>query len=158
MMLPPWFEPGFTAELGEHCFEADEIIAFARKFDPQPFHLDAELARKSAFGGLCASGWHTASVWMRKQRDHSAIAIREWVEAGNPAYAFGPSPGFENLRWPRPVFAGETIRFSSRTLTCRPSQSRPGWYVATGEQRGQTLAGEPVLSFQSSVFVAYPAV
>ncbi|MCB1430164.1 MAG: dehydratase, partial [Nitratireductor sp.] len=78
MMLPPWFEPGFTAELGEHCFEADEIIAFARKFDPQPFHLDAELARKSAFGGLCASGWHTASVWMRKQRDHSAIAIREW--------------------------------------------------------------------------------
>lgn len=157
MKLPPFFEHGAVAELGNHRFEADEIIAFARKFDPQPFHLDAELARKSAFGGLCASGWHTASVWMRKQRDHSAIAIREWVEAGNPAYAYGPSPGFENLRWPRPVFVGETIGFSSKTLTCRPSQSKPGWYVATGEQLGKTSDGELVLSFQSSVFISYPA-
>ncbi|MCB1450412.1 MAG: dehydratase [Nitratireductor sp.] len=157
MKLPPFFETGHAVTLGEHQFEADEIISFARKFDPQPFHLDAELARESAFGALCASGWHTASVWMRKQRDHSAVAIRDWVEAGNPAYAFGPSPGFEKLRWPRPVFAGETIVFSSQTLTCRASASRPGWYVATGLQQGHTLDDELVLSFQSSVFINYPA-
>lgn len=93
--------------------EKDDIIAFAKKFDPQPFHLDEEAARHSIFGRLVASGWHTAALTM------SLIARSEDRAAGGTI-----GLGFENLRWPIPVLPGDELRIESEVLEMRPSQSR----------------------------------
>jgi len=94
--------------------EKDEIIAFAKKFDPQPFHLDEETARKSIFGRLVASGWHTAAMTM------SLIARSEYRATGGTI-----GLGFDDLRWPIPVVPGDELRIESEVLATRPSQSRP---------------------------------
>jgi acyl dehydratase len=94
--------------------EKEEVIAFARKFDPQPFHLDEEAARQSIFGRLVASGWHTAAITM------SLIAHSEHRAAGGTI-----GLGFEGLRWPIPVAPGDELRIESEVLETRPSKSRP---------------------------------
>jgi len=94
--------------------EKDEIIAFAKKYDPQPFHLDDEAARKSIFGRLVASGWHTAAMTM------SLVARSEYRTAGGSI-----GLGFDELRWPIPVFPGDELRIESEILELRPSKSRP---------------------------------
>lgn len=94
--------------------EKDEIIAFARKYDPQYFHLDEEAARKSIFGRLVASGWHTAAITM------SLVARSEYR-----AVAGTIGLGFDGLRWPIPVYPGDELRIESEILEVRPSKSRP---------------------------------
>lgn len=153
--LPEVMQPGFRAELGSHTFKADEIIEFAKKFDPQPFHLDAELAKNSVLGGLCASGWHTASMWMMKQREFSAKWMAEREASGLPMPEYGPSPGFQNLRWLRPVFAGDTITYWNEIVAVKASNSKPGWHVLTTRSGAQNQNGDPVLTFDSAVFVRY---
>lgn len=155
--LPHSMIPGWKGEIGSHTFTSEEIITFAKAYDPQPFHVDAEAAKSSLFGGLCASGWHTASVWMRKQRDFVKETMQERINQGLPVPEFGPSPGFENLKWIRPVFAGDTITYFNEILTCRPSNSKPGWYVMTARQSGCNQNGQPVISFESMVLLKYPA-
>ena len=93
---------------GQLPFDAEAIKAFARKYDPQPFHVDEEAARESVFGRLCASGWHTAAMWMKLNLAHRGP---DWDGPG-PAPEFGPSPGFKNLKWLKPVYAGETVTFT----------------------------------------------
>ena len=155
--LPPFMVKGWTAEIGSHTFTAPEIIEFATAYDPQPFHLDQKLAEASIFGGLCASGWHTAAIWMRKQRDHVKISIKERIDAGLPIPEFGPSPGFENLQWLAPVFAGDTITYFNSTVAIRPSKSKEGWFILTGKQSGVNQHGKMVLTFESTAFLKYPA-
>ncbi|MGB7286169.1 MAG: MaoC family dehydratase [Salaquimonas sp.] len=155
--MPDFMTAGWEVEIGAHTFTSEEIIKFAKAYDPQIFHLDAEAAKDSLFGGLCASGWHTASIWMRKQRDHSKKATSERVKNGLPIAEFGPSPGFNNLKWMRPVFAGDTVTYFNEILSCRPSQSKPGWYVMTARQSGKNQHGQPVISFESMVLLKYPA-
>lgn len=157
MKLPPFFAAGQVEQLGEHTFTAEEIIAFARKYDPQIFHLDPEAAKKSVLGGLCASGWHTVAMWMRKQRDHSALLLPQLERDGYGKVEYGPSPGFSRLRWIRPVYAGDTVSYTSETVVCRPSASRAGWHVLTARNGGANQDGKPVLSFESTVLVKYPA-
>ncbi|MCU0790057.1 MAG: MaoC family dehydratase [Nitratireductor sp.] len=157
MNLPPFFAAGHVEQLGDHLFTADEIMAFARKYDPQIFHLDPEAAKQSVLGGLCASGWHTVAMWMRKQRDHSAELLPRLEREGHGKVEYGPSPGFSSLRWIRPVYAGDTVSYSSETLTCRPSASRPGWHVMSARNVGVNQHGQPVLSFESTVLVKHPA-
>ena len=94
--------------------EKDEIIAFAKQFDPQPFHLDEEAARKSIFGRLVASGWHTAALTMR------LIAGSEYRAATGTI-----GLGFDDLRWPIPVRPGDELRIESEVLEMRTSKSRP---------------------------------
>jgi acyl dehydratase len=94
--------------------EKAEIIAFAKKFDPQPFHLDEEAARKSIFGRLVASGWHTAALTM------SLVARSEYRAVGGTI-----GLGFDGLRWPIPVLPGDELRIESEVLEVRPSKSRP---------------------------------
>ena len=101
-MLFEDFAIGNRYELGRHTFSAEDIIQFATRYDPQPFHTDEVAAARSHFGGLVASGWHTASVYMKLQ-------ARAIAERGTDLAQSGPSPGFRNLRWPRPVFAGDTL-------------------------------------------------
>lgn len=142
---------GKTVTLGAHTFEPDEIKAFARKYDPQPFHLDEEAARRSVFGRLCASGWHTAAMWMRH-----AVAGREseapWTGPG-PKPEFGPSPGINDLKWLKPVYAGETITFTRTGLGHRPLASRPGWRLLTIRGEAFDSTGAKVLEFENTVLV-----
>lgn len=147
------FTPERRHIFGSHVFTAEDIVRFARKYDPQLFHVDAERARNSVFGGLCASGWHTTAVWMKKNVEHLGVMQRRWAEAGLPPLEFGPSPGIRNLRWLKPVYAGEEIVFSSTALSERPLASRPGWHLLESVAEAETVAGEPVMRFESAVLV-----
>jgi acyl dehydratase len=155
MTLPRQFQPGHRANLGSHHFTEEEILRYARKYDPQPFHTDREAAEKSLFGGLCASGWHTAAAWMRCQRDYSANLQVQLESEGLGTVEFGPSPGFENLKWLKPVYVGDTITYFNETTTCRASKSRPGWYVVSGLMSGENQRGERVFEFSGTVFLRY---
>lgn len=143
---------GETIELGSHSFDADAIKQFAAKYDPQGFHLDEAAAKASMFGGLCASGWHTAAVCMRLNVDARAAHTRAWVAAGNPAPKLGPSPGVTNLRWLKPVYAGDTVTFRQTVTAKRKSASRPGWGVLEFTTLGVNQNGEPVFSFDGAAF------
>jgi len=113
--------------------DKDEIIAFAKKFDPQTFHLDEEAARHSIFGRLVASGWHTAALTM------SLVASSEYRPAGGTI-----GLGFELMRWPIPVLPGDELRIESEVLDLRPSKSRPDrglmkMRTLTLNQNGETV-------------------
>ena len=126
MTLDEFFGIGVTTTLGSHKFEPEAIKAFARKYDPQPFHVDEGAARRSVFGRLCASGWHTAATWMKYNlATRMETEGRRWTGPG-PMPEFGPSPGFKNLKWLKPVYAGETITFTRTGIAHRPIASRPG--------------------------------
>ena len=150
VMISPFDDlvPGATSQLEAHRFTADDIIDFAQRFDPQPFHVDPEAARRSSFGGLAASGWHTAAVWMRLMITHREHA----AQARKPTIELGPSPGFTDLRWLKPVYADDTIAYSSTLTDKRPSASRPGWNLAHHRNIGVNQTGDEVFRFQSCVF------
>jgi acyl dehydratase len=143
---------GEAIELGEHVFSAEAIKAFARLYDPQPFHVDEALAAGTVFGGLCASGWHTAAVWMRLNLRHFAKNRPEWTGAG-PEPSFGPSPGFENMRWPKPVYAGETVRYFRTATAHRRLASRPGWRIVSLRGHAVDSKGDAVLDFDGGTFL-----
>ena len=106
--------PGASYDCGSVSVSEDEIVSFARQFDPQPFHVDPEAAARGPFGGLIASGWHTAALVMRQIVDHYLSA-----EA-----SLG-SPGLDEIRWPDPVRPGDTLRVRATVLEARRSQSKP---------------------------------
>jgi acyl dehydratase len=151
----PYFEDlviGETDELGSTTFASDDIIRFARQFDPQPFHVDAEAARSSLFGGLCASGWHTASVWMKHMVGHRDRIRAYALERGERPARLGPSPGFSNLKWSKPVYAGDTITYRTTVTAKRPSASRPGWGLVFHHNTGTNQHGEEIFAFDGMVF------
>jgi acyl dehydratase len=108
------FAVGQIFKSGRKRVDRDEIFAFAREFDPQPYHLDEEAARQSPFGGLAASGWHTAAMSMR------LIVDGEFRPAGGIL-----GVGFDELSWPRAVRPGDELHVQSEILEVRPSKSRP---------------------------------
>lgn len=108
------FAPGQVFDLGSHEFSRDEIVGFARQWDPQPFHVDEAAAAKSAFGGLVASGWHTACVFMRLYVD---ALLLDSASMG--------SPGLEELRWLVPVRPGDVLRGTASVTEVAPSSVRP---------------------------------
>ena len=151
MNLDEYFGIGIATPLGSHTFEAEAIKAFARKYDPQVFHIDEKAAAKSILGGLCASGWHTAATWMKY---HLACGFGAPGREGSaPVLEFGPSPGFRNLRWLKPVHAGETIAFSRTCLAHRPVASRPGWRLLTIRAEAFDSSGDKVMEFDNAVLV-----
>src|SRR5258707_13448176 len=112
----PFFEDikvGLRRELGSFTFTPELIKKFAAQFDPQRFHLDEEEGRKSLFGGLAASGWHVGSVCMKLLVADTQRQAKEAAARGEKVAIWGPSPGFRELRWIRPVLAGDTIRLPS---------------------------------------------
>jgi acyl dehydratase len=152
MSLDEFFGIGRTITLGSHKFEEDAIKTFAAKHDPQSFHLDDTLAKDSLFGHLCASGWHTASMWMRYNLASQATEGELWTGPG-PMPEFGPSPGFKNLKWLKPVYAGETVTFTRTGINHRPLASRPGWRLLTLRAEAFDSTGDKVLEFESAVLV-----
>jgi acyl dehydratase len=146
-------EIGSEEALGSYEFTRDAIVKFARKFDPQPFHVDDEAARQSHFGALCASGWHTAAAWMKCYVAFNDHHRRERMARGDAMPAIGPSPGFENLRWPKPVYAGDVVAYRSQVTDKRALKSRPGWGLLASLNEGINQKGESVLSFEGRVLV-----
>jgi acyl dehydratase len=137
MMYWEDFMPGQRFEMGAHTFTEEEIIAFAREFDPQPFHVDREAAKQGFFGGLIASGWHTCSIAMRLSVD---TYVSKTVSLG--------SPGLDNIRWLKPVRAGDTIRYARVVLETRPSASRAEVGLVKGRWEATNEAGELVMTME----------
>jgi acyl dehydratase len=147
------FQIGERSELGSFIFTAEDIIRFARQFDPQRFHLSEEEGRNSLFGGLAASGWHVASAFMKLLVEHSQRTDREARARGEKVVVGGPSPGFRELRWIKPVLAGDTIRFAYEVEAKRTSESRPEWGIIQFRNSGTNQRGEAVFSFLGSAFM-----
>jgi acyl dehydratase len=131
------FRVGERSEMGHHTFSAEEIIAFGRQFDPQPFHIDPQAARQSPFGGLIASGWHTCAVGMR-------LMVEQYI---GRTVSLG-SPGIEDIRWLKPVRAGDTLTYSRTVLESRASATRAGVGLVKHRWEAVNQAGEPVLTME----------
>jgi acyl dehydratase len=144
---------GQTYVVGRHTFAADDIKAFAGRFDPQLFHVDEEAGAASHFGALCASGWHTAVVWMRLMVDFRRQMAEQARMRGEPVAKLGPALGFRELKWLKPVYVGDTIEYSSEVVETRVSNSRPGFGLMTIRSTGVNQNGEPVITFLSTTFV-----
>jgi acyl dehydratase len=142
---------GETYDLGSHTFAKDEILAFAQEFDPQPFHLSEEAGKASLFGGLSASGWHTTAIWIRH-----FVAYRQKAEAallakGNKSAVYGPSPGFRNVRWLKPVHPGDTLEFRARTAGLLDWKSRADRGLVQTDTQGRNQKGEIVFSIRGQI-------
>ena len=140
-----WFEdyvPGAVHDLGSVVLDEEEVIAFARQFDPQPFHLDKERAEKSAFGGLIASGWHTA-----------CLAMRLIVERYLSDVSSEGSPGIDELRWLRPVRPGDQLTVRITNLDARRSRSRPERGIVRSHIETLNQDGEVVMHLTSTIYI-----
>jgi acyl dehydratase len=131
------FKVGDTAPMGEKVVDKDEVLAFARAYDPQPFHIDEEAARQSMFGGLIASGWHTCAMVMRMMVDSY---LRDSASLG--------SPGVDNVRWLRPVRPGDTIRAQRFVVETRASQSKPDLGVVKSRWEVRNQHDELVMTME----------
>lgn len=151
MRLRDLLTVGEFVEIGTYEFTPERIIAFAREFDPHFFHLDADKAQHSLFGGLCASGWHVCSAAMKCNVDNiSGKTARIRAEGGIPP-KLGPSPGFRNLKWLKPVFAGDVVTYSMRFNHDNPVPNRPGRYLCDLSYEGVNQNGEKVMQFDCGV-------
>ena len=131
------YRPGEVVEVGDHLVTREEIVAFAGRYDPQPFHLDEDAARDSIYGGLIASGWMTCGVLMRMLVDHVI----------SPVSGMG-SPGIDELRWLRPVRPGDRLRARVTVLEARRSTSRPDRGIVRLHQEALNQDDEVVLSMR----------
>ena len=151
MNLDEYFEVGKTVTIGTHHFDAESIIAFASKYDPQPFHVSEEKAKGTVFGRLCASGWHTTAVWMKYNFEAGLMPDPARWKGDGPVPESGPSPGFRNLRWLKPVYAGEDVTFTRKVTGHRPLASRPGYHMLASWNEAFDSTGDKVLEFESAM-------
>lgn len=144
---------GDRMALGTHSFTAEDIKTFATQYDPQAFHVDEAAAAKSHFGALCASGWHTVAAWMNLRVQYGRREDAERAARGEIIARLGPSPGFRELKWLKPVYVGDTITYASEVVEKRVTKSRPGWGLVFARNTGTNQKGELVMSFIGSGFV-----
>ncbi len=123
------YQPGAVYEYGYVTVTEAEIIEFAQRFDPQPIHIDPVFAATGPFGGIIASGWHTASLMM-------ALFVAHYLSA----VASLASPGIDELRWPAPVRPGDKLRLRATVVEARVSRSKPDRGLV--RTRGELLAGD----------------
>jgi len=128
---------GDIYRFGNIAVEAHEVIAFAQRFDPQSFHVDPDAARSTPFGGLIASGWHTAGLTMRLYVDHYLSHVASLA-----------SPGVDELRWLRPVRPGDALSLRVTVLKAVPSKSKPNRGVVTSFIEVFNQADEAVMTFK----------
>jgi len=139
-------ELGAKQVLGQYTFTEDEIVGFARAYDPQPFHLDPQAAGRSFYGGIIASGWHTVAVWMK-------LAVASHLGATRDGPRSGVSPGFEDLRWLKPVRPGMTITYSTEVIEKVALKSRPQYGLVKSRNEARGEDGTLVMSFIGKGFV-----
>lgn len=133
------FTEGMILDLGEKHVTAEEIVAFAAEFDPQPMHLDEEAGKASILGGLSASGWHSCAMLMRMMCDSFLL---DSTSQG--------SPGIDYMRWKKPILAGDTLKGACTVVATRASASRPGLGLVTVRYRLLNQRDETVLEMQNS--------
>jgi acyl dehydratase len=133
------YQPGEVYEYGYATVDQEEVVAFARRFDPQPIHADTEFAAAGPFGGLIASGWHTGAIFMRLFADHYLSRVASLA-----------SPGLDELRWPAPVRPGDTLRLRTTTTETRRSRSKP--------DRGLIVTRAELLNTADSVVLSLKAM
>lgn len=136
------FEEGREFASGERTVSSDEIIAFAREFDPQPMHLSEEAGKASILGGLSASGWHMSSIAMRMF--YETVIIHSAGEGG---------PGIDSMEWRKPLLAGDTLRLEVTVKSRRPLASRPGIGLVTMEHALTNQRGETIMRMQAPVLL-----
>jgi acyl dehydratase len=136
-------EVGAETEFGSYHVTREEVLEFARKYDPQPFHVSDEEAAKTHFGRIAASGWHTCAMTM-------AVLARYAVKHEQAGLG---SPGVDELRWLKPVYPGDTLHVSGKLLEKTPSRSKPfmGSYRTLTTVANQE--GVPVMTFTSIVLI-----
>ncbi|MFN7093286.1 MAG: MaoC/PaaZ C-terminal domain-containing protein [Allorhizobium sp.] len=156
MRMLDLYSAGTPLELGSVTFTADDIVRFAEKFDPQPFHVDAEAAKSYVFGALCASGWHTCANWMKSFMAFWGGETRRLKAEGIAPPKLGPSPGFTELQWLKPVYAGDTITFFMTPLESRTVQGRHRYILNSALSEGINQNGETVLRFKSNLIEFFP--
>lgn len=146
---------GCAVDLGDERLDAAAIIAFAEQFDPQPFHTDPAAAAASPFGGLIASGWHSAALWMGRwvRARQAAVAALPPDRRARAEAAGGPGLTVEYLRWKRPVYAGDRLRFATKALARAPFPSRPGWTRVLSDNWATNQHGDVAVRFHSSMLV-----
>jgi len=135
------YTPGLVLEFGAARVEQDEVIEFAQRFDPQPFHVDVARAAEGPFGGLIASGWHTGSLMMRLLVEHYL----------SPIASLG-SPGIDEVRWLAPVRPGDTLSVRVTILEARRSQSKPDRGLVRAQMETLNQRGEVVMSMKALNF------
>jgi acyl dehydratase len=131
------FPAGHRMDFGALKVSREAVLAFARDFDPQPFHLDDEAARQSLFGGLCASGWHTCAMAMRMMCDEYLLR----------SASLG-SPGVDSVRWLKPVYPDDTLSMHTEVLAARPMASKPDVGLVQTRWELHNQRGEPVLRME----------
>ncbi|HEX5870243.1 MAG TPA: MaoC family dehydratase [Longimicrobium sp.] len=139
-----WFEdyvPGQVHAFGEMRVDEDEVLAFARRFDPQPFHTDPEAAKATEYGGLIASGWHTAALMMRMYSDHYLSHVATLV-----------SPGVDEVRWLQPVRPGDVLSIRVTVIEARRLRSKPDRGMVRSGVEVLNQRGEPVMSLSGLNF------
>ncbi|MEZ5708052.1 MAG: MaoC family dehydratase [Blastomonas sp.] len=129
-------EVGAKHRYGNYHVTREDVLDFASKYDPQPFHLDDEAAAKTHFGRLAASGWHTGAMMM-------AMNVKSWQD--RPLASLG-SPGIDELRWLKPVYPGDTLRCEGELLEKRRSRSRPDMGITKNRTIVYNQHDEPVMS------------
>ncbi|WEK05189.1 MAG: MaoC family dehydratase [Candidatus Devosia phytovorans] len=150
-----WFEDIVIDEvfpLGDHTFDANEIVRFATLYDPQYFHVDAEAAKHSHFGGLVASGWHTVSVGHRLMVDTLFLEEERLRGEGKEPGVSGPSPGVNSMEFKVPVRPGDTVSYELVVTDKRASNSIPGWgllfnTITATNQRGERVYRAELVGF-----------
>ena len=136
-------EVGAETDFGSYDVTREEVIDFASKYDPQPFHLSDEAAAKTHFGRIAASGWHTAAMTM-------AVIARKVVEGGQAGLG---SPGIDELRWLKPVYPGDTLHVRGKIIEKTPSRSKPEMGSFRTETTVTNQDGVPVMRFTSIVLI-----
>ena len=136
-------EVGKETRFGSYEVTREEVLEFARKYDPQPFHLSDEAAAQTYFGRLSASGWHTCAMTM-------AVTARHIVDEEQAGLG---SPGIDELRWLKPVYPGDTLHVQGRIIEKTPSRSRPDIGSFRSQMTVTNQDDEPVLRFISIVLI-----
>jgi acyl dehydratase len=142
---------GETRVLGSHRFDRDAIIAFAKLYDPQPFHLSEEAGKASLFGGLAASGWHTACAHIRLVVADRQSEEEKLRSAGRKVPVYGPSPGFKNLRWIKPVMVGDTLEYRHRITGKVDLKSRPDRGMLQSVTQARNQNGVLVFEYNGAI-------
>ena len=149
-----WFEDAPLGEkitIGSYLFTEENIIAFAKKYDPQPFHLDAAAAARSPYGGLIASGWHTAVVWMKLMIAYRRARVAGGEEMTQANYV---SPGVRDIRWLKPVRPGMILTYTNEPTAKLDWPSLPAFGLLEGNNEAHTQDGTLVYSFVNRVLIA----
>lgn len=136
-------EIGKEETFGAYEVTKEEVIEFASKYDPQPFHMDEEMAKHSVFGGLCASGWHTCAMTMRILVDYMAAQ----------GFAGMGSPGVDGIKWKQPVFPGDTLSVRGELIEKRESQSRSNLGLVKSIYRVFNQKEELIMQLVTNVMV-----